>query len=76
VSDDLADKNKFFEVAQNKSMSVHDCKPGPENDDKSEYTYVSVSNMSNNQGNGASGGNSMGMMSPNERLPIQISKMQ
>ena len=51
VSDDLGDHSKaekYFEVAQNESMSVHDCKPGDNEDDKSEYTYVSVSNMSNN----------------------------
>ena len=74
VSEDLGDHNagaNFFEENQRQTMSVHDCNPGQnESDDKSEYTYVSVSNMSNNQGNGLSAGNSMGMMSPNERLPI------
>jgi hypothetical protein len=45
-------------------MTVHDCKSG-QDDNKSEYTYVSVSNMSNNLGNG-----SFSLMSPNERVPI------
>ena len=76
ASEDLGEhkEGQFFEEANNKAMSVHDCNPGQnESDDKSEYTYVSVSNMSNNQGATT---NSIGMMSPNERLPIQVSKMQ
>lgn len=50
-------------------MTVHDCKSGQHEDDvKSEYTYVSVSNMSNNIGNSTS------IMSPEIERPIHLSK--
>jgi hypothetical protein len=54
-ADDFKDQkpNSYFEITKqaNENMSVHDCNPGQkEDDDKSEYTYVSVSNISHNAG--------------------------
>lgn len=73
-SDDLGDTDKFFDVSnpsQIESMSVHDCKPGQnDKDENSQYTYVSVSDMSHTQGAANSNGNSVGMLSPHEKPPI------